>query len=369
MFCKKQRLLEAIYDKVPEDNPNLNGHFSMDEYKYLKTRQNAILHNDPALSQVLQSLINAETSAKLEIKLDYFDDLLVKKLKQRLAFALIFMANRNRIQLDHNLTKIDQNDFLQKLAKFLHQSKQCDKKKFGQNCAIYCNNGNNQNYSKGKRFLQFVAKSLEIDWNATAPSNRQKAKRRKRRTSIARLILYGLFGLLGVLLLFVLFVLCGTLIFFTLGSVTNSTNQTIVAARMPPIANTYYDAFKEIPLIYTNENSECAICLGPIDIGTQIRPLPSCEHIFHNNCIEVWLQGMHNTCPICRQEIIQLSAARPQNQNGVENQLNISSSANIRDDSSTESVDVNQIEQETAPAHQSENDQITENRPISYPGP
>ncbi|KAI3418179.1 hypothetical protein GPALN_010395 [Globodera pallida] len=66
----KQRLLEAIYDKVPEDRLNLNGHFSMDEYKYLKTRHNQILHNDPALSQVLQSLINAETSAKLEMKFD-----------------------------------------------------------------------------------------------------------------------------------------------------------------------------------------------------------------------------------------------------------------------------------------------------------
>uniref|UniRef100_A0A183C7R7 Uncharacterized protein n=1 Tax=Globodera pallida TaxID=36090 RepID=A0A183C7R7_GLOPA len=133
----KQRLLEAIYDKVPEDRLNLNGHFSMDEYKYLKTRHNQILHNDPALSQVLQSLINAETSAKLEMKFDYFDNLLVKKLKQQLAFALIFIAKRNRIQFEHNLTKIDQNDFLQKLTKFLHQSKQCNKTKFGQNCANY----------------------------------------------------------------------------------------------------------------------------------------------------------------------------------------------------------------------------------------
>uniref|UniRef100_A0A183BLP2 RING-type domain-containing protein n=1 Tax=Globodera pallida TaxID=36090 RepID=A0A183BLP2_GLOPA len=137
---------------------------------------------------------------------------------------------------------------------------------------------------------------------------------------------------------------------------------------MPTTDNRYYDAFKAIPLIYANENSECAICLGPIDIGTQIRPLPACEHIFHNNCIEVWLQGGHNTCPTCRQEIIQLAAAaRPQNQNDVENQLNTSPSSNIRDDSSTESVHVNQIEQATTPsnvaidaARQSENDQIAE---------
>uniref|UniRef100_A0A914HYX0 RING-type domain-containing protein n=1 Tax=Globodera rostochiensis TaxID=31243 RepID=A0A914HYX0_GLORO len=289
MFCKKQRLLEAIYDKVPEDNPNLNGHFSMDEYKYLKTRQNAILHNDPALSQVLQSLINAETSAKLEIKFDYFDDLLVKKLKQRLAFALIFMANRNRIQLDHNLTKIDQNDFLQKLAKFLHQSKQCDKKKFGQNCAIYCSNGNNQNYSKGKRFLQFVAKSLEIDWNVTAPSNRQHD----------------------------------------------------------------IEAFEKIPPILVDkqraneEELECAICLNLINLDTKIRPLPNCQHIFHNSCIVTWIRGGRNSCPICRQKIWDMSS--PLQQNDMEHQQNIASSSGLGNNSATQNdamVEADQIVEE-----------------------
>ncbi|XP_042493146.1 RING-H2 finger protein ATL39-like [Macadamia integrifolia] len=47
---------------------------------------------------------------------------------------------------------------------------------------------------------------------------------------------------------------------------------------------------------------ECAVCLGCFkeeEIGLL---LPNCKHMFHAQCIILWL-GLHSTCPICRCEV------------------------------------------------------------------
>lgn len=50
------------------------------------------------------------------------------------------------------------------------------------------------------------------------------------------------------------------------------------------------------------EVMECSICLGTVDEEATIRMLPSCMHMFHVECIDVWL-GRNTTCPICRTEV------------------------------------------------------------------
>ncbi|KZV25749.1 hypothetical protein F511_04810 [Dorcoceras hygrometricum] len=50
---------------------------------------------------------------------------------------------------------------------------------------------------------------------------------------------------------------------------------------------------------------ECVICLSSFEDGQVGRRLPSCNHAFHVDCIDVWLHK-HTTCPICR-----ASAVRP----------------------------------------------------------
>uniref|UniRef100_A0A183C3U8 RING-type domain-containing protein n=1 Tax=Globodera pallida TaxID=36090 RepID=A0A183C3U8_GLOPA len=55
--------------------------------------------------------------------------------------------------------------------------------------------------------------------------------------------------------------------------------------------------------------SECAVCLGNFEAGDKVRPLPPCEHIFHTECIELWLKK-HNNCPLCRAEIFKISSGK-----------------------------------------------------------
>ncbi|KAL3109411.1 hypothetical protein niasHT_015256 [Heterodera trifolii] len=50
---------------------------------------------------------------------------------------------------------------------------------------------------------------------------------------------------------------------------------------------------------------QCAICLGDLadlEANTTVKQLPSCNHEFHNVCMELWLLTKGN-CPICRAEI------------------------------------------------------------------
>ncbi|XP_050373045.1 E3 ubiquitin-protein ligase MPSR1-like [Argentina anserina] len=43
---------------------------------------------------------------------------------------------------------------------------------------------------------------------------------------------------------------------------------------------------------------ECPICLDIFDVGGEAKQMP-CNHLFHGNCVEKWLQA-HGTCPVCR---------------------------------------------------------------------
>ncbi|XP_009781909.1 RING-H2 finger protein ATL29-like [Nicotiana sylvestris] len=44
---------------------------------------------------------------------------------------------------------------------------------------------------------------------------------------------------------------------------------------------------------------ECAICLVEFVDDSFLRLLTSCNHVFHQGCIDHWLE-LHKTCPVCR---------------------------------------------------------------------
>ncbi|PNT71338.1 E3 ubiquitin-protein ligase ATL9 [Brachypodium distachyon] len=46
----------------------------------------------------------------------------------------------------------------------------------------------------------------------------------------------------------------------------------------------------------------CAVCLEDVQAGQTVRELPPCRHLFHVDCIDLWLQT-HRTCPLCRCEL------------------------------------------------------------------
>ncbi|KAK6781024.1 hypothetical protein RDI58_023208 [Solanum bulbocastanum] len=49
-------------------------------------------------------------------------------------------------------------------------------------------------------------------------------------------------------------------------------------------------------------HGECAVCLNEFQENEKLRVIPNCAHIFHIDCIDVWLQNNAN-CPLCRNSI------------------------------------------------------------------
>jgi hypothetical protein len=52
---------------------------------------------------------------------------------------------------------------------------------------------------------------------------------------------------------------------------------------------------------------ECSICLQGYTGGQAIctsKNKPSCQHIFHRDCLEEWLKD-HDNCPLCRANLLQ----------------------------------------------------------------
>ncbi|CAI9765753.1 unnamed protein product [Fraxinus pennsylvanica] len=51
-----------------------------------------------------------------------------------------------------------------------------------------------------------------------------------------------------------------------------------------------------------SKTTDCAICLESFIEGDDCKILPSCEHLFHANCVDQWL-GRKPNCPTCRARV------------------------------------------------------------------
>ncbi|KAG0497530.1 hypothetical protein HPP92_002221 [Vanilla planifolia] len=67
------------------------------------------------------------------------------------------------------------------------------------------------------------------------------------------------------------------------------------------------------PMVYSGEKKhkqgkeplECAVCLCEFEEDDVLRLLPRCSHVFHRDCIDIWL-ATHVTCPVCRSNLAEV---------------------------------------------------------------
>lgn len=68
------------------------------------------------------------------------------------------------------------------------------------------------------------------------------------------------------------------------------------------------ETLKKIPILpysylkgdtFPLDQTDCAICLGELYEGVYVRLLPSCNHVFHIECVDPWFAHNAN-CPNCR---------------------------------------------------------------------
>ncbi|XP_051199488.1 RING-H2 finger protein ATL39-like [Lolium perenne] len=116
---------------------------------------------------------------------------------------------------------------------------------------------------------------------------------------------YTCAGLTGTALLFVILFFC-----------YKSRNRAPVAAAVAAAAETGTEGRRCVDLsklpeyAYTlsarhggsGDGAQCSVCLGTLQAGEMMRMLPLCKHLYHVECIDIWLVS-HDTCPLCRSEV------------------------------------------------------------------
>lgn len=52
------------------------------------------------------------------------------------------------------------------------------------------------------------------------------------------------------------------------------------------------------------EKATCAVCLGWLNADDEVRELGNCQHAFHAECIDRWIDTGSVSCPLCRLRLL-----------------------------------------------------------------
>lgn len=74
------------------------------------------------------------------------------------------------------------------------------------------------------------------------------------------------------------------------------------------IQNISIEIFKEET--GSDADAQCSICLGGLVDGDKVKVLPKCCHVFHPECIDMWLSS-HSSCPLCRSSLVARPVVEP----------------------------------------------------------
>lgn len=79
-------------------------------------------------------------------------------------------------------------------------------------------------------------------------------------------------------------------------------NVTAMVPRTVGLERAVVEALPSFEYDGVREGLECAVCLEEFEKGERGRTLPKCGHIFHLDCVDMWLHS-HSTCPLCRMSV------------------------------------------------------------------
>jgi RING-H2 zinc finger protein RHA1 len=64
---------------------------------------------------------------------------------------------------------------------------------------------------------------------------------------------------------------------------------------------------KQLPVrrggCFIGKDSVCVVCMNNMDSGDEVRELCNCCHVFHKECLDVWIGQGQGTCPLCRSNL------------------------------------------------------------------
>ena len=51
------------------------------------------------------------------------------------------------------------------------------------------------------------------------------------------------------------------------------------------------------------DDGQCDVCFNRIGESQEVRELGNCCHVFHKECIDIWMDQGQGTCPLCRSKL------------------------------------------------------------------
>uniref|UniRef100_A0A5B7C8K5 RING-type E3 ubiquitin transferase n=1 Tax=Davidia involucrata TaxID=16924 RepID=A0A5B7C8K5_DAVIN len=129
--------------------------------------------------------------------------------------------------------------------------------------------------------------------------------------SSLKMLLAAMFSLLGIAILIAILQICAryilrreerrrrAILFSTIEAAISEENSS-----EPPKSGVDQSVIESLPMFNYKANDqgeakECSVCLNTIVEEALVRLLPNCKHLFHADCIGMWLSS-HTTCPNCR---------------------------------------------------------------------
>ncbi|KAL3107453.1 hypothetical protein niasHT_014170 [Heterodera trifolii] len=267
------------------------------------------LQNDPALLYGLEKLFFIFQKLKsLKIDVNRYKNYLTASLEH----LVTLMSNRFGIPFNEisNVVEPRKSAFmLKEITNLLNDQFENGKTGHEHEKAENGHEGNRKNQKWTFRQLSNNSNNLFGNWLNSFHKEMQRRRRRKKRSDFL--------DFLGILMFIGLVMLCQWLIriiSFCCTSWRSSDEEAEeqFATETTPftIGEAHMTAFDQLSGTKIGKRSlaqsgpdTCRICLDEMKPGIIVKKLLACRHLFHTNCIQIWLKGNNNSCPICRTKI------------------------------------------------------------------